>query len=140
MAGDDSKGDFGGKTKSNSIAFQKMADAVISRFGITVNKNKVKTSIKNKIKYLRDRFYKADRVYIPIRQCARDLICDLMIHDFLVHHILQVPSHYPASPHILLLSRNTSGSSKIQGDAGDKMRGNTRFPVETRSLSLQEIL
>ena len=74
-------------------------------------------------------------VYIPIRQCARDLICDLMICDFLVHRILQVPSHYPASPHILLLSRNTSGSSKIRGDAGDKMRGNTRCPVETRSLT-----
>ena len=73
-------------------------------------------------------------VYIPIRQCARDLICDLMIRDFLVHRILQVPSHYPASPRILLLSRNTSGSSKIRGDAGDKMRGNTRCPVETRSL------
>ena len=69
-------------------------------------------------------------------QCARDLICDLMIRDFLVHHILQVPSHYPASPRILLLSRNTSGSSKIRGDAGDKMRGNTRCPVETRSKML----
>ena len=53
-----------------------------------------------------------------------------MIRDFLVHRILQVPSHYPASPRILLLSRNTSGSSKIRGDAGDKMRGNTRCPVE----------
>ena len=73
-------------------------------------------------------------VDIPIRQCARDLICDVMMRDFLVHRILQVPSHYPASPRILLLSRNTSGSSKIRGDAGDKMQGNTRCPVETLSL------
>ena len=43
-------------------------------------------------------------VYIPIRQCARDLICDRM-------------THHLASPRILLLSRNTSGSSKIRGDA-----------------------
>ena len=57
-----------------------------------------------------------------------------MIRDFLVHRILQVPSHYPASPRILLLSRK-SGSSKIRGDAGDKMRGNTRCPVETRSMT-----
>ena len=73
-------------------------------------------------------------VYIPIRQCARDLICDLMIRDVLVHRILQVHSHDPASPRILSLSRNTSRSSKIRGDAGDKMRGDTRCPVETRSL------
>ena len=75
-------------------------------------------------------------VYIPIRQCARDLICDLMIREVLVHRILQVHSHDPASPRILLLSRNTSRSSKIRGDAGDKMRGDTRCPVETRSLWL----
>ena len=74
-------------------------------------------------------------VYIPIRQCARDLICDLMIRDVLVHRILQVHSHDPASPHILSLSRNTSRSSKIRGNAGDKMRGDTRCPVETRSKS-----
>ena len=59
------KGILDGKTKRNAIAYQKIAAAIADEFKDSlqeINRTTLRASAKNKLKYLRERFYKADKL------------------------------------------------------------------------------
>ena len=75
-------------------------------------------------------------VYIPIRQCARDLICDLM-----THHLTspRITSHHRVFYCSVETHRAVVKYEVMWGDAGDKICGDARCPVETRSMLRPQI-
>ncbi len=59
------KGILDRKTERNAIAYQKIAAAIADEFKESlqdINSTTLRASVKNKLKYLRERFYKADKL------------------------------------------------------------------------------
>lgn len=55
------KGILDGKTKRNSVAYERIAAAMLEQFPhLNMDANRLKTPVKNKMKYLTQRFYLAD--------------------------------------------------------------------------------